>query len=82
MEYITIETTVFPLKFLDPSSEEIFNTNIEVSVAIKKDNSTLSVIAETTANLNYLMEKDKTKALKQNLDLNGLKFMNTLSNTI
>ena len=82
MEYITIETTVFLLKFLDPSSEEIFNTNIEVSVAIKKDNSTLSVIAETTANLNYLMEKDKTKALKQNLDLNGLKFMNTLSNTI
>ena len=60
MIYTTIETTKFLIKFYEVGPEEIFNTNVEVSVTLKKDGFTLSVIVGTPDNLKYLMEKEKS----------------------
>ena len=60
MKYTTIETTKFLIEFYAVSPEKSFNTNVEVSVTLKKDGFTLSVIVGTPDNLKYLMEKEKS----------------------
>ena len=60
MKYTTIETTKFLIEFYAVSPEESFNTNVEVSVTLKKDGFTLSVIVGTPDNLKYLMKKEKS----------------------